>query len=120
MTVAIDINAAKTGSVTIVDLPIGKYAVEEKTDWSWRFTQTGKTATASSGSNSTQSALTTDGYVEVFGSMTTTATFTNELTNHDWLSGNAYAKNVFNVPPAASTKGALLPGEDEKKKKAEA
>ena len=63
------------GSVTITDLPIGSYKVEEVSSWSWRYTSDGaKNVT-----------------VDTDGESTTIA---NTRTNSSWLSGSAYAINT--------------------------
>ncbi|MBE5869544.1 MAG: hypothetical protein E7293_11430 [Lachnospiraceae bacterium] len=78
MTVTINGN----GSVTIKDLPIGKYTVTERTDWSWRYTPGDTTQTitlAADGSN--------------------TVAFINSRSCIYWLSGDSYKENQFTVKP---------------------
>ena len=65
------------GSVTIKGLKIGTYTVTEVTNWSWRYT-----------TDSSQS-------IELNPAVTKTVTFVNTRSNHKWLGGDAYSKNVF-------------------------
>lgn len=66
------------GSVTIKGLKIGTYTVTEVTTWSWRYT-------ANSSSQS----------IELKPAMFNTVNFTNTRSNHKWLGGDAYKKNIF-------------------------
>ena len=66
------------GSVTIKGLKIGTYTVTEVTNWSWRYT-------ADSSSQS----------IELKPAMSNTVNFTNTRSNHKWLGGDAYSKNIF-------------------------
>ena len=66
------------GSVTIKRLKIGTYTVTEVTNWSWRYTA----------NNSSQS-------IELKPTMSNTVNFTNTRSNHKWLGGDAYSKNIF-------------------------
>ena len=66
------------GSVTIKGLKIGTYTVTEATSWSWRYT-------ATSGSQS----------IELKPAETNAVTFVNTRSNHKWLGGDAYKKNIF-------------------------
>ena len=61
-------------SVTIKNLKIGYYTVTEETNWNWRCGTTG-------GSQS----------ITLQGSQTNAVSFTNNVSNSKWLSGNAYS-----------------------------
>lgn len=65
-------------SVTIRNLKIGSYTVTEETNWNWRCGTTG-------GSQS----------ITLQGAQTNEVSFTNNVSNSKWLSGNAYSKIVF-------------------------
>lgn len=65
-------------SVTIKNLKIGSYTVTEETNWNWRCGTTG-------GSQS----------ITLQGAQTNEVSFTNNVSNSKWLSGNAYSKIVF-------------------------
>ena len=65
-------------SVTIKNLKIGYYTVTEETNWNWRCGTTG-------GSQS----------ITLQGAQTNEVSFTNNVSNSKWLSGNAYSKIVF-------------------------
>ena len=67
-----------TGSVTITGLEVGEYTVTEVTSWSWRYTTGGPQT------------------ITLQGAQTNNAvSFTNNVSNSKWLSGNAYSKIVF-------------------------
>ena len=66
------------GSVTISGLKIGEYTVTEVTNWSWRYK-------ANSNSQS----------IDLKPAMSNTVNFTNTRSNHKWLGGDAYSKNIF-------------------------
>ena len=68
------------GSVTISGLKIGTYTVTEVTNWSWRYT-------ADSSSQS----------IELKPAVTNAVTFVNTRSNHKWLGGDAYNKNIFDI-----------------------
>lgn len=61
-------------SVTIKNLKIGYYTVTEETNWNWRCGTTG-------GSQS----------ITLQGAQTNEVSFTNNVSNSKWLSGNAYS-----------------------------
>lgn len=61
-------------SVTIKNLKIGSYTVTEETNWNWRCGTTG----------SSQS-------ITLQGAQTNEVSFTNNVSNFKWLSGNAYS-----------------------------
>ena len=63
------------GSVTITGLKVGTYTVTEVTSWSWRYS----TNVSSQGIN-------------VQSTSKNEVTFTNNVSNFKWLSGNAYSK----------------------------
>ena len=65
-------------SVTITGLKIGEYTVTEVTSWSWRYTA----------NSSPQS-------IELKPAVTNAVTFVNTRSNHKWLGGDAYTKNIF-------------------------
>ena len=135
-TVVINIPAGSTGgetlSVKLVGVPIGNYTVTEE-GWSWRYELDGRTWQVE-GETTVNDDVASK--VLVVGSLTTTVTFTNKLTNENWLSGGAYAQNVFNSNAAGNNNGAAMPvnpngamaalfpatpeDEDEKKRKGEA
>ncbi len=62
-----------TGSVTITGLEVGEYTVTEVTSWSWRYTTGGSQK------------------ITLQGSQTNAVSFTNNVSNSKWLSGNAYS-----------------------------
>ena len=66
------------GSVTIKGLKIGTYTVTEVTNWSWRY----------AADSSSQS-------IELKPAETNAVTFVNTRSNHKWLGGDAYKKNIF-------------------------
>ena len=66
-------------SVTIKNVPIGNYVVEEKESWSWRYTAKEK-----------------EKNVTVVHDKTAEAPFINERKKIYWLSGDNYARNLFN------------------------
>ena len=68
-------------SVTICDLPIGEYTVQEKTSWSWRYDVSG----------------TNKRTVEVLEDQTTTTAYTNTRTNQFWLSGDNWIRNLLSM-----------------------
>lgn len=64
------------GSVTVKELPIGTYQVEEVSSWSWRYTpDAAKTVTVTKDSNEE-------------------TTVNNTRTDGQWFSGSAYAINT--------------------------
>lgn len=66
---------------TIVELPVGNYTIQEKTDWSWRYN-------ASYGDSANLTAQNPTG----------TVTCTNTLANNYWLNGySPVVKNIFGV-----------------------
>lgn len=67
------------GSVTIVDIPIGSYEVEEQTNWSWQYApdEASKEITLTS------------------NVATNVVTFTNRNVPSNWLTSTDYNKNVF-------------------------
>ena len=66
------------GSVIIKGLKIGTYTVTEVTNWSWRY----------AADSSSQS-------IELKPAVTNAVTFVNTRSNHKWLGGDAYCKNIF-------------------------
>lgn len=68
------------GSVTIRDLPVGEYTVEEKTGWSWRYTPAGGAS----------QKVTVDADGE-------TVDFANKRSNELWLDGNHWLDNRFKI-----------------------
>ena len=69
-----------TDSVTITGLKVGEYTVTEVTSWSWRYSTTG----------GSQQRITLQG-----AQTNNAVSFTNNVSNSKWLSGNAYSKIVF-------------------------
>ena len=65
-------------SVTIKGLKIGTYTITEVTNWSWRYTA----------DNDSQN-------IDLKPAVTNEVTFVNTRSNHKWLGGDAYSKNVF-------------------------
>lgn len=65
-------------SKCIKNVPAGNYTVTELTDWSWRYTNTNNSAN-----------------VTISGGQTTSTTFNNTRTQHLWLSGDNYCKNLW-------------------------
>ena len=77
-----EVTIVGNSSVTIYELPVGAYTIEEDTGWSWRFNPSYSTAEALSKDN-------TSG----------TITCTNAKTNDYWLNGfSAVVKNIFGIP----------------------
>lgn len=72
------------GSVTLKDLPVGKYTVTEDTNWSWRYEPTDNDKTVVAGSTDQQ-----------------TVTFVNSLDNNKWLSFLNRVTNIFGTPKAS-------------------
>ena len=70
------------GSVTIYELPVGTYSIQEDTDWSWRYTPSvGNGVTLSS------------------GNATGEITCTNSLNKEYWLNGfSIVVANIFGTP----------------------
>lgn len=68
------------GSVTIKNVPFGEYTVTERTDWSWRYDPDGNDQKITLNSNPDLN----------------TVAFVNTRTEGKWLSGDSYAKNIFN------------------------
>ena len=64
------------GSVTIKNLKVGTYKVEEVTSWSWRYTP----------ADGVQS-------VSILNGQTNSVTFVNNRTNDNWLSAESSAVN---------------------------
>ncbi len=80
LTVTVHVPANNTsGSVTINEVPIGKYTITEVTDWSWRYTP-----------NSNTIDVTTEPGKKA------NVTVGNSSRNPYWLNGTAYACNKFN------------------------
>ena len=78
-------------SVTIKDLPVGKYKVTEKTNWSWRFGRSNVKVSV----NGETASRTTSATVTVVKPTPATVAFTNTLTNKKWLTDICYAVNKF-------------------------
>lgn len=80
LTKDIDLTVTIVGnnSITIKDLPVGKYTVEEERNWSWRYNP----------DNSSKE-------VTVTADNENTVEFINSRPNIYWLDGNAYEKNIF-------------------------
>ena len=73
------------GSTTLVELPAGKYTVQELTDWSWRYEP----------DSMTKEVLLTPGEQ-------TTVPFANTRVKNQWLGGDYYLDNRFaGARPAA-------------------
>ena len=72
------------GKVTIADLPIGKYTIEEESGWSWRYTP---------------DATIKDKTIQVGAD--NTVIFDNARKDIPWLDGNAYCINTFDPEVAA-------------------
>ena len=70
----IKVAVSGNSSVTIKNLKIGYYTVTEETNWNWRCGTTG-------GSKS----------ITLQGAQTNEVSFTNNVSNSKWLSGNAYS-----------------------------
>lgn len=75
------------GSVTIYELPVGTYTIEEDTNWSWRFTST------------------TSGGVTLSKDNTSgTITCTNTQARNSWLNGfSQIVQNIFGVSSTSSS-----------------
>lgn len=72
------------GSVTLKDLPVGKYTVTEDTNWSWRYSPTAN-----------------DQIVYAQNTAQKTVTFVNSLDNNKWLSFLNRVTNVFGISNAS-------------------
>ncbi len=85
------------GKITVADVPVGKYTVTERSDWSWRYQSTGVRYTG----DTFEEIKDGNGYVigatvEITGEKDTeTLTFTNERKNPQWLDGDHYSVNIF-------------------------
>ncbi len=67
----------KNGKTTITDLPVGRYTVTEKSDWSWRYTP----------KNQSES-------IDLpYGGMT--LQYENTRSENKWLDGDNYTNNMF-------------------------
>ena len=82
-------------SVTINNLLIGGYKVTEDLSWSWRYT-----LNSVEGQNGTPVVLVTKDSALIGATLSVDAdgagvTFTNSVTEHQWLDGSAYAENIF-------------------------
>lgn len=77
-----EVTIVGNGSVTIKELPVGTYTIEEDTGWSWRYT-------ATISGDATLSANSPNG----------TITCTNTKNNDQWLNGfSAVARNIYGQP----------------------
>ena len=77
-----EVTIVGNSSVTIYELPVGAYTIEEDTGWSWRFTPT-------IGGGVTLSTTNASGSI----------TCANAKTNDYWLNGfSAVVKNIFGIP----------------------
>lgn len=72
------------GSVTLKDLPVGKYTVTEDTNWSWRYVP-----------------IANDQTVNADNTDQKTVTFVNSLDNNKWLSFLNRVTNVFGTQKAS-------------------
>lgn len=72
------------GSVTLKDLPVGKYTVTEDTNWSWRYNPTKNDQPVNADNTAQQ-----------------TVTFVNSLDNNKWLSFLNRVTNVFGTQKAS-------------------
>lgn len=81
VTVAIKVDGTGKGSVTVKDLPAGKYTVSEITDWSWRY----------------EVVAVEDTEREVSLENDHTETFKNKIKDNKWLDHNTNVNNVFNT-----------------------
>ena len=72
------------GSVTLKDLPVGKYTVTEDTNWSWRYNPTKNDQPVNADNTAQQ-----------------TVTFVNRLNNNKWLSFLNRVTNVFGTQKAS-------------------
>lgn len=70
------------GTKRLQGLPVGHYTVRERGDWSWRYTATPEQLTQ------TLSAQNPQGQ----------ALFTNSRTEEEWLGGECFAVNLFDLP----------------------
>lgn len=74
-----EVTIVGNGTETIVELPVGKYTIQENSAWSWRYN-------ANNGSEAALSAANPTG----------TITCTNKLENNYWLNGfSQVVKNIF-------------------------
>ena len=90
----LDVVIHGNGSVTIKDLLIGQYTVTEKTNWSWRYTDTPDWTfvtdgdTDASGENNAVATIT-------LGASGNVITFTNDRSKIYWLDGGTWCDNLF-------------------------
>ncbi len=70
------------GSVSISGLPVGAYTIREDTGWSWRYTCDNPEQTVNPDTVSAGKAQ---------------VTFVNVREDDQWLDGNSYAENIFQV-----------------------
>ena len=90
-TIELTVSIKGTGSVKIVDLPVGDYTVSELTSWSWRY---GVTTIKVDGSTVQITNNGTDVRIEP-DHIDHSVEFTNSLQNNKWLShGTAPIKNT--------------------------
>lgn len=77
-----EVTIVGNSSVTIYELPVGAYTIEEDTGWSWRYN-------ADNGSSASLTARNSSG----------TITCTNAKTNDYWLNGfSTVVQNIFGIP----------------------
>ena len=72
------------GSITVKDVPVGTYIVEEIMDWTWRYTNSEAVKDS----------------VEVNANAPTTVEFVNVRNKTGWLSGDNVCKNLWGKKPA--------------------
>lgn len=83
-----EVSITGNGTVTIDELPVGKYTVEEDTAWSWRYPNPKITYSGTNQSATLSSTKPTD-----------TASVTNNRTLQYWLNGfSDVVRNVFGTP----------------------
>ncbi len=84
------------GKVTVADVPVGKYTVTERMNWSWRYQSTTVQYTGSEPQKIMEGEYQIGATVEITGEKDTeTITFTNAREKLYWLDGDNYSVNIF-------------------------
>jgi len=100
-----DVSVIGDDSVTIRDLPVADYTVEELVDWSWRYEVDG---------DEVRVVDLTDDWVIPEGTEGTVAlTFKNDREHVYWMDANAYCLNLWNGTSIAQTKEPNKPDDEE-------
>ncbi|MBQ2785755.1 MAG: InlB B-repeat-containing protein [Oscillospiraceae bacterium] len=85
-------------SVTVNGLTVGKtYQIEELTDWSWRYTNSGVTTTDNKTTVNVTDTSIANGAEFILNPTNNFITFTNTRSEGKWLDGDDWQDNVFGV-----------------------